>query len=102
MKTCKKERNLRKLIAKHNRKAARIISELKELKSYYNGHTQINIPVISEIYFNYNFGNKKEIIFSNDICHRFQLDYDGDILTLTIPPHIPVINAINKVLKGQI
>lgn len=100
MKTCKKERNKNKRIAEHNRKAADIISKRSRFNGKNNSFINIPIPVVSDIYFKYSFLNKKEIIFSHDICHRFQLDTDGDILTLTVPPHMSVTDAINKVLKG--
>ena len=98
MKTCKKERNKNKRIAEHNRKAVTIIAKSSSLNDKTNN--SVTIPVVSSIYFKYKFGNKKEIIFSHDICHKFQLEMDGDILTLNIPPHMSVTDAINKVLKG--
>lgn len=98
MKTCKKERNKNKQIAKHNRKAISIIS--KSPSSYNKTNNSVTITVVSSIYFKYKFGNKKEIIFSDKLCYRFQLDTDGDILTLNVPPHMSVTDAINKVLKG--
>ncbi|AHV82996.1 hypothetical protein P078_0033 [Lactococcus phage P078] len=100
MKTCKKERNKNKQIAEHNRKAVDIISKKSRLNSKNNTSITVVLPVCSDIYFKYNFLNKKEIIFRHDICHKFQLDMDGDILTLNIPSHMDVTDYINKVLKG--
>lgn len=98
MKTCKKERNKNKKIAEHNRKAVAIISKSPSL--YNKTNNSVSIPVVSSIYFKYRFKNQKEIIFSDKLCYRFQLDTDGDILTITVPPHMSVTDAINKVLKG--
>ncbi|AHV83150.1 hypothetical protein GJ23_gp33 [Lactococcus phage P118] len=98
MKTCKKERNKNKRIAEHNHKAAAIIAKSSSLNDKTNN--SVTIPVVSSIYFKYKFGNKKEIIFSDKLCYRFQLDTDGDTLTLIVPLHMSVTDAINKVLKG--
>lgn len=98
MKTYKKERNKNKLIAEHNRKAIAIIAKSSSLNDKTNN--SVTIPVVSSIYFKYHFANKKEIIFSDKLCYRFQLDSDGDILTLNVPPYMSVADAINKVLKG--
>ena len=100
MKTCKKERNKNKRIAEHNRKAVASIAKSSSLNSKNNTSTTVVLPLCSDIYFKYNFLNKKEIIFSHDTCYRFQLDMDGDILTLNIPSHMDVTDYINKVLKG--
>lgn len=100
MKTCKKERNKNKRIAEHNRKAVAIISKKSRFNSKNDTSITIVLPVCSDIYFKYNFLNKKEIIFSHDICYRFQLDSDGDILTLSVPQHMDVTDYINKILKG--
>lgn len=100
MKTCKKERNKNKQIAEHNRKAVAIIAKKSRFNSKTNTSIMVPVPVVSSIYFKYRFKNQKEIIFSDKLCYRFQLDTDGDILTLTVPPHMSVTDAINKVLKG--
>lgn len=98
MKTSKKERNKNKRIAEHNRKAVASIAKISSLNDKTNN--SVTIPVVSSIYFKYKFGNKKEIIFSDKLCQRFQLDTDGDILTLTVPQHMSVTDVIKKVLKG--
>lgn len=98
MKTCKKERNKNKRIAEHNRKAVAIIAKSSSLNDKTND--SVTIPVVSSIYFKYRFANQKEIIFSDKLCYRFQLDTDGDILTLNVPPYMSVTDTINKVLKG--
>lgn len=100
MKTCKKERNKNKQIAKHNRKAISIISKRSRFNGKTNTSIMVPVPVVSSIYFKYRFKNQKEIIFSDKLCYRFQLDTDGDILMLTIPLDMSVTDAINKVLKG--
>lgn len=98
MKTCKKERNKNKRIAEHNRKAVAIIAKSSSLNDKTND--SVTIAVVSSIYFKYRFTNQKEIIFSDKLCYRFQLDTDGDILRLNVPPHMSVTDAIKKVLKG--
>lgn len=100
MKTCKKERNKNKKIAEHNRKAIAIIAKRSRFNGKTNTSITVPIPVVSSIYFKYRFANQKEIIFSDKLCYRFQLDTDGDILTLNVPPYMSVTDAINKVLKG--